>query len=157
MIAVCIAFSYLLRFEFDTTLLELYLPSAYWMIGISLILKPLIYIRFGLYRHLWAYASVDELRLILIGAATASGVVTPGVGETEGIGIGTVVTSTAGTDGVGVGVGVGEGGGVSTTISLDSGSCVVTVLCPQAARAQIRTAISRKSPAVRKILFMVSS
>lgn len=73
MIVVCIVFSYLLRFEFDMNMAQLYLPSAYWMLGLSLVLKPLIYIRFGLYRHLWAYASVDELRLILLGTSTASG------------------------------------------------------------------------------------
>ena len=72
MIVVCIVFSYLLRFEFDMNMAQLYLPSAYWMLGLSLVLKPLIYIRFGLYRHLWAYASVDELRLILLGTSTAS-------------------------------------------------------------------------------------
>ena len=72
MIVVCIVFSYLLRFEFDQSMAALYIPSAYWMLGISLVLKPIIYIRFGLYRHLWAYASVDELRLILLAVVTAS-------------------------------------------------------------------------------------
>ena len=72
MIVVCIVFSYLLRFEFDQSMAALYMPSAYWMLGISLVLKPIIYIRFGLYRHLWAYASVDELRLILLAVITAS-------------------------------------------------------------------------------------
>ena len=72
MIVVCIVFSFLLRFEFDQSMAALYMPSAYWMLGISLVLKPIIYIRFGLYRHLWAYASVDELRLILLAVVTAS-------------------------------------------------------------------------------------
>ena len=76
MIIVCVVFSYMLRFEFDMEQMELYLPSAYWMLGICLVLKPLIYIRFGLYSHLWAYASVDELRLIALAVATASGTVT---------------------------------------------------------------------------------
>ena len=38
-----------------------YLPVAYWMIGISLVVKPVIYSFFGLYRRLWAYASTREL------------------------------------------------------------------------------------------------
>lgn len=76
MIVVCVVFSYMLRFEFDMEQMELYLPSAYWMLGICLVLKPLIYIRFGLYSHLWAYASVDELRLIALAVAAASGTVT---------------------------------------------------------------------------------
>jgi len=59
--------------------------------------------------------------------AVASGVVTPGVGDTEGMGMGTVVTATGGTDGVGVGDGVGDGGGVSTVISFGSVWVSVTV------------------------------
>ena len=72
MIIVCVAFSYLLRFEFDPDQAALYVPSAYWMLGLSLVLKPLIYIRFGLYRHLWAYASIDEVRLIVMAVASGS-------------------------------------------------------------------------------------
>ena len=75
MIIVCVVFSYLLRLEFDTNQIALYLPSALWMLGICLVLKPLIYIRFGLYRHLWAYASIDELRLIIMAVAAASAAV----------------------------------------------------------------------------------
>ena len=48
MIVVCVAFSYLLRFEFEPEQAALYLPSAYWMLGLSLVLKPIIYIRFGM-------------------------------------------------------------------------------------------------------------
>ena len=76
LIVVCVVFSYLLRFEFNIELASNYLSSAYWMLGICLVLKPLIYIRFGLYRHLWAYASVDEMRLIALAVAAASGSVT---------------------------------------------------------------------------------
>jgi len=76
MIVVCLIFSYLLRFEFNKELASMYLSSAYWMLGLSLVIKPLIYIRFGLYRHLWAYASIDELRLIVMAVATASGSIT---------------------------------------------------------------------------------
>ena len=73
---ICVVISYLLRFEFNIELASMYASSAYWMLGICLILKPVIYIRFGLYRHLWAYASVDELRLIVLAVAAASGSVT---------------------------------------------------------------------------------
>lgn len=72
MIVVCLAVSYLLRFEFNMDLAGMYLSSAYWMLGLCLILKPIIYIRFGLYRHLWAYASIDELKLIAIAVACGS-------------------------------------------------------------------------------------
>ena len=72
MIVVCLAASYLLRFEFNLALAGMYLSSAIWMLVLCLIIKPLIYIRFGLYRHLWAYASIDELRLIVMAVATSS-------------------------------------------------------------------------------------
>jgi len=52
-----------------------YLPSAFWMIGVSLLLKPIIYYFFGLYRRLWAYASTNELKLISAAVTVASGVV----------------------------------------------------------------------------------
>ncbi len=73
MIPVSIIFSYLLRFEFEHSLLEPFMQSLYWMIGLSVIIKPLLYFKFGLYRRLWIYASVEEMRLILA-AVTASSV-----------------------------------------------------------------------------------
>ena len=76
MIVVCLVISYLLRFEFDVRLARTYIRSFWWILGLSLVLKPFIYYKFGLYRHLWAYASIDEMRLIVIAAASASGVVT---------------------------------------------------------------------------------
>jgi len=51
-----------------------YLPVAYWMIGISLVVKPVIYSFFGLYRRLWAYASTRELILIGYTVTIASGI-----------------------------------------------------------------------------------
>jgi FlaA1/EpsC-like NDP-sugar epimerase len=51
-----------------------YLPVAYWMIGISLVVKPLVYSFFGLYRRLWAYASTRELILISYAVTIASSI-----------------------------------------------------------------------------------
>jgi FlaA1/EpsC-like NDP-sugar epimerase len=48
------------------------MPSAYWMICVSLIIKPLVYAFFGLYRRLWVYASVQELKQIVVAVSTAS-------------------------------------------------------------------------------------
>ena len=36
-----------------------YLPSAYWMLGVALVVKPVIYSLFGLYRRVWMYASMQ--------------------------------------------------------------------------------------------------
>ena len=49
-----------------------YLPQAYWLVGISLIVKPLVFYYFGFYRRLWVYASVQELKLIVAAVTTAS-------------------------------------------------------------------------------------
>jgi FlaA1/EpsC-like NDP-sugar epimerase len=38
--------------------LAFYLPAALWMIGAAMIVKPIVYWRFGLYRRFWAYASI---------------------------------------------------------------------------------------------------
>ena len=72
MIPISIIFSYLLRFEFDRPLLKPFLESMYWLIGLSVIIKPFIYYQFGLYRRLWIYASVEEMRIILAAVTCSS-------------------------------------------------------------------------------------
>ena len=49
-----------------------YLPSAWAMVAIALIVKPIVYYFFGLYRRYWVYASIREMRLIILATATAS-------------------------------------------------------------------------------------
>ncbi len=66
--------SYALRFELGALFFQ-YLPSAYWMMGVALLVKPAVYYLFGLYRRMWMYASVEELRLIVAAATTSSVVV----------------------------------------------------------------------------------
>lgn len=51
---------------------QAYLPAAYWTIAIALLIKPVTYYFFGLYRRLWAYASVKELLLITAAVSAAS-------------------------------------------------------------------------------------
>jgi len=63
--------SYALRFELGIQFYD-YLPSALWMIGAALVIKPLVYYFFGLYRRIWSYASVNELKLIVEAVTTAS-------------------------------------------------------------------------------------
>ena len=50
----------------------LYLPAVYWMIAISLAIKLSLYYFFGLYRRLWAYASINELLLIIMAVTAAA-------------------------------------------------------------------------------------
>jgi FlaA1/EpsC-like NDP-sugar epimerase len=70
-IVVSILGSYMLRLELGPDF-QLYLPSALWMAAISLLIKPLIYYFFHLYRRLWVYASMQELRVIVVAVTAAS-------------------------------------------------------------------------------------
>lgn len=67
--------SYALRLEMGPDFFRYYLQGALWMTGISLLVKPLIFYLFGLYRRLWVYASINELKVIALAVTTASGVV----------------------------------------------------------------------------------
>jgi FlaA1/EpsC-like NDP-sugar epimerase len=52
-----------------------YLTNAYWLIAVSLVIKPIVYYLFGLYRRQWAYASTNELKLVTAAVTTASAIV----------------------------------------------------------------------------------
>jgi len=71
LIPISILSSYILRLElfeiFDT-----YLLSMLWMMGLSLIIKPIVYYLFGLYRRVWDYASIPEIKLIFFAVTVAS-------------------------------------------------------------------------------------
>ena len=75
LIVAAILGAFALRFELGP-LFFYYLPFAYWMIGVSLAIKPLIFYAFGMYRRMWVYASIRELRLVASAVSTASILVT---------------------------------------------------------------------------------
>ncbi len=74
LIATSVLASFALRLDIGP-LFSFYLPSALQMIVIALIVKPIVYYLFGLYRRYWIYASVRELRIIFFASAAASGIV----------------------------------------------------------------------------------
>jgi FlaA1/EpsC-like NDP-sugar epimerase len=63
--------SFALRLDLGPFFID-YLTQAIWLSAIALILKPLVFYAFGLYRRLWAYASIYELMLIILAVSTAS-------------------------------------------------------------------------------------
>ncbi|MEA3351208.1 MAG: nucleoside-diphosphate sugar epimerase/dehydratase [Chloroflexota bacterium] len=63
--------SFALRFELGR-LFVYYLPQALRMAVLAVLIKPIMYYAFGLYRRLWAYASTRELRLIISAVTSAS-------------------------------------------------------------------------------------
>jgi FlaA1/EpsC-like NDP-sugar epimerase len=71
--------SYFLRLEYIPDFSRLYGLAAAWLIGLSLAIKPAVYYFFGLYRRLWVYASIRELKLIAV-AVSAASVLVSGLG-----------------------------------------------------------------------------
>lgn len=63
--------SYALRLELGAGF-DKYLPSLLYMLAVSIIIKPLVYYFFGLYRRMWIYASIQELKIISIAVGSAS-------------------------------------------------------------------------------------
>lgn len=72
-IVISVLGSFVLRFELGSPFYD-YLPFAYWMIGVAIIIKPVVYYFFGLYRRLWLYASIQEMLLIAAAVTFASAV-----------------------------------------------------------------------------------
>jgi FlaA1/EpsC-like NDP-sugar epimerase len=56
-------------------LFKFYLPQAIWLVVIALLIKPLVFYNFGMYRRMWIYASTQELKLIIVAVTTASVIV----------------------------------------------------------------------------------
>jgi FlaA1/EpsC-like NDP-sugar epimerase len=73
-IIICVFGSYFLRFELGITFLK-YLPSMLWMVAVSLLIKPVVYHFFGLYRRIWNYASINELKIIIIAVTCGSAII----------------------------------------------------------------------------------
>ncbi|HWR66156.1 MAG TPA: nucleoside-diphosphate sugar epimerase/dehydratase [Bellilinea sp.] len=72
LIPLAVLGTFVLRFELGPDFYR-YLPFAYWMIGVALVAKPIVYYFFGMYRRLWLYASIKELTLIAAAVTAASG------------------------------------------------------------------------------------
>ena len=77
LIVVSVFASFALRLELGN-LFFYFLPQATWMAIIAIIIKPLVYYQFGLYRRLWAYASTREITLIA--SAVSMGSILVGMG-----------------------------------------------------------------------------
>jgi len=71
LIVVSILSAYILRLELIEVFSNYYL-SLIWMLAISLVFKLTVYYFFGLYRRMWIYASMRELRLVIIAVTVAS-------------------------------------------------------------------------------------
>ncbi|MBW6465999.1 MAG: polysaccharide biosynthesis protein [Brevefilum sp.] len=68
---VSVLLSYMVRLEL-IAIFPTYQSSLLWMMGAAVLVKPLVYFFFGIYSHIWRYASTRELILILSAVSTAS-------------------------------------------------------------------------------------
>ena len=71
LVALSVVASFFLRLNLEQFFLD-YLPAFFWMLLVALLVKPLVYRRFGLYQRVWAYASIAEMKLIIIAVSVAS-------------------------------------------------------------------------------------
>jgi FlaA1/EpsC-like NDP-sugar epimerase len=74
LISTSVLASFALRLELGQLFID-FVPQALLMMVLALIVKPIIYYLFGLYRRYWVYASTRELLLVASATATASVVV----------------------------------------------------------------------------------
>jgi FlaA1/EpsC-like NDP-sugar epimerase len=74
LIVTSVLASFALRLDLGPTFVY-FMPQAWLMVGLALLVKPTVYYFFGLYRRYWAYASVRELRLIAVATVAAEVVV----------------------------------------------------------------------------------
>jgi len=71
---VAVLASYMIRLEL-IAIFPTYQVSLLWMLGSVILVKPIVYYFFGIYRRLWRYASIRELVLIIMAVTTASMIV----------------------------------------------------------------------------------
>lgn len=71
LIAFSIFLAYIIRLELFAVF-DNYWASMLWMIGISILIKIPTYYFFGLYRRVWAYASISELKTIIFSVTLTS-------------------------------------------------------------------------------------
>jgi FlaA1/EpsC-like NDP-sugar epimerase len=66
--------SFALRLEWGA-ILPTYSQAVLWMTVLALAVKPAVYYLFGLYRRIWVYASVSELKTIALAVTVAAAIV----------------------------------------------------------------------------------
>jgi len=66
--------AYILRLELIEVFSNYYL-SLLWLLLFTLTIKPITYYLFGLYRKMWVYASIRELKLIFIAVTVSSALI----------------------------------------------------------------------------------
>lgn len=63
--------SFALRLDLEAFLLD-YTGSMLWMMALAVLIKPFVFRRMGLYSRVWAYASMEEMKLIVRAVTVSS-------------------------------------------------------------------------------------
>src|SRR3990170_283400 len=71
LIVTAVVASFALRLDIGPAFVS-YLPQAWLMIAVALLIKPTVFYLLGMYRRYWVYASVREIQVIAVATATAS-------------------------------------------------------------------------------------
>ncbi|GAB4534461.1 MAG: nucleoside-diphosphate sugar epimerase/dehydratase [Anaerolineales bacterium] len=71
LVAASVIGAFALRLDLGA-LFVYYRPQMWWMVGLAIIIKPLVYRAFGLYRRVWVYASIMEMLMIIVASTLAS-------------------------------------------------------------------------------------
>lgn len=71
LIVISVLASFTLRLELGS-LFVYYFPQAIRMAILAVLIKPIVFYFFGLYRRLWAYASIRELVIVVLGVTASS-------------------------------------------------------------------------------------
>lgn len=77
LVAISVALSFVFRLEIRQIYYD-YFDTVSWMLLVALLVKPLIFFWFSLYRRFWVYASAQEA-LIIGGAVTTASAVVAGI------------------------------------------------------------------------------
>jgi FlaA1/EpsC-like NDP-sugar epimerase len=75
LIVASVVGTFILRLNLEQFFLD-YIPTFLWILLVALIVKPIVYQRAGLYQRVWAYASMEEMKLIVRAVTIASVIVT---------------------------------------------------------------------------------
>jgi FlaA1/EpsC-like NDP-sugar epimerase len=71
LIVVAALGAFALRLDIGPRFMD-YLESAYWLTGVSLLVMPPVFYALGLYRRMWLYASIQEMKLLIVTVTVAS-------------------------------------------------------------------------------------
>jgi FlaA1/EpsC-like NDP-sugar epimerase len=72
LIAVCVVLAFALRFDLSFAFNETLRPLFAWTLVSALLLKPPIFLAFGMYSRYWRYATIDDVLVVTLASAAST-------------------------------------------------------------------------------------